>query len=135
MLPGLYFWIMCSPDLSPVFPWVRLAFRYPFNSLDYPFPAGYFIEAAVGVLYLAPFVAAAMFIPCARRSAKIDAPAGLRGVRILLWTVLASSIAILLFLAATRFTTQRYAGDFLPTLLLVAVAHFGIHIGRSKGLR
>jgi hypothetical protein len=135
ILPGLYFWLVCPPDFSPVFPWVRLAFRYPFNSLNYPFPAGYFIEAAVGVLYLAPFVAAAIFIPSARRPAKSGAPAGLGGVRILLWTVLSSSTAILLFLAATGFTTQRYEVDFLPTLVLVAVANFGIHISRSQGLR
>ena len=124
ILPGLYFWLACPPDLSPVFPWVRLAFRHPFNSPGYPFPPGYFIEATVGVLYLAPFVAGALFIP-----------AGLRGVRILLWTALASSAAVLLFLATTGFTTQRYEVDFLPAMVLVAIANFGIHIGRSKGLR
>ena len=63
ILPGLYFWLVCPPDFSPVFPWVRLAFRYPFNSPEYPFPPEYFIEATVGALYLAPFVAGALFIP------------------------------------------------------------------------
>ena len=135
LLPGLYFWLTCPPDLSPVFPWVRLAFRYPFNSPDHPFPAGYFIEATVGALYLAPFVAGALFVPFACRPAKSGTPAGLGGVSVVLWTALASSAAVLLFLAATGFTTQRYEVDFLPTVVLVAVANFGIHIGRSKGLR
>ena len=48
---------------------------------------------------------------------------------------MASSAAVLLFLAATGFTTQRYEVDFLPMLVLVAVANFGIHIGRSKGIK
>jgi hypothetical protein len=135
ILPGLYFWLVCPPDLSPVFPWVRLAFRHPFNLPAYPFPPGFFIEATVGVLYLAPFVAGALLIPFARRPAKSDTPAGLGGGRILLWTALASSAGVLLFLAATGFTTQRYEVDFLPTLVLAAVANFGIHIGRSRGLR
>ena len=38
VLPGLYFNLFCLPDFSPVFPWVRSAFRYPFDSPDYPFP-------------------------------------------------------------------------------------------------
>ena len=41
-------------------------------------------------------------------------PASLGKARILLWTAVASSGAILLFLAATGFTTQRYEVDFLP---------------------
>jgi hypothetical protein len=122
-----------------VFPWVRLAFRYPFNSPGYPFPPGYFIEATVGVLYLAPFVVGALFIPFARRpvahSPASGTPAGLDAVRILLWTALASGAAVMLFLAATGFTTQRYEVDFLPVLVLVALANFGIHIARGHGLR
>jgi hypothetical protein len=39
LLPGLYFMLFCPPDFSPVFPPVRLIFRYPFNSLHFPFPA------------------------------------------------------------------------------------------------
>lgn len=135
ILPGLYYWLACPPGLSAVFPWVRLAFRYPFNSPGYPFPPGYFIESTVGVFYLAPFVVGALFIPFARRPAKGGTPAGLGAVRILLWTALASSAAVLLFLAATGFTTQRYEVDFLPALVLVALANFGIHIARSQGLR
>jgi hypothetical protein len=118
-----------------VFPWVRLAFRYPFNSPEYPFPAGYFIEATVGALYLAPFVVGALFVPFVRRPAKSGTPVGLGGVPIVLWTALASAAAVLLFLTAIGFTTQRYEVDFLPTVVLVAVANFGIHIGRSKGFR
>jgi hypothetical protein len=124
VLPGLYFNLFCLPDFSLVFPWVRPAFRYPFDSPDYPFPPGYFIEATVGALCLAPF------IPGAFLRGKAPAP-----VRILLRTILASAAAILLFLAATGFTTHRYEVDFLPLLVLAALAGYGIHIARSSGFR
>jgi len=51
----------------------------------------------------------------------------------LLWTMAASSAAILLFLAATGFTTHRYEVDFLPLAVWVAVASSGIYIARSSG--
>ncbi len=126
VMPGLYFMLFCPPDFSPVFPWVRLALRYPFNSPDYPFPAGYVIEPIMGALYGAPFMVGALLIALAPRLAKVG---------ILLWIVLASSAAVLLFLTATGFTTQRYEVDFLPLAVLVAVANFGILIARSGGVR
>jgi hypothetical protein len=135
VLPGLYFWLACPPDLSPVFPWVRLAFRYPFDSPEYGFPPGYFIEPTVGAVWLAPLIAGALFVPFARRRTKSDATPDFGAVRILLVTVLASSAGILLFLAATGFTSQRYEVDFLPTAVLVAVAGLGILSGWSHGLK
>jgi hypothetical protein len=121
ILPGLYFWLACAPDFSGVFPWMRLALRYPFNSPAYSFPAGYFIEATVGAFYLAPFMAGALLVPF------------LRGVvRILLCAVLTFSAGVLLFLAATGFTTQRYEVDFLPHVVLAALAALGIYIGSRQ---
>ena len=123
VLPGLYFFGFCAPDFSPVFPWVRLAFRYPFDSPDYAFPPGYVIEGTVGALYLAPFVLAAFLVPRTQRR-----------VRVLLWAMLASSVLVLLFLAATGWTTQRYEVDFLPLFVLAALVNIGIYIGRSRGV-
>jgi hypothetical protein len=54
---------------------------------------------------------------------------------LLLWILLASSAAILLFITATGFTSQRYQVDFLPLAVLAAVAVFGIQIARSAGLK
>jgi hypothetical protein len=119
VLPGLYFMLFCAPDFGPVFPWVRLVFRYPFNSVNYAFPPGYFIEATAGALYCAPFVVGALLVPSSR------------AVRGLLWAMTAASAAILLFLAATGFTTHRYEVDFLPLAVWVALASLGIHISRS----
>jgi len=122
--PGLYFLLFCAPDFSPVFPWVRLVMRYPFNSLSYSFPPGYVIEKIAGALYLAPFVVAVVLIP------KAGGP-----VRILLRVALASSAAVLLFLAGTGWSTQRYEVDFLPWAVLAALAGMGIRIARSTALR
>jgi hypothetical protein len=125
VIPGLYFMLFCPPDFSPVFPWVRLVLRYPFNSPESHFPAGYVIEPIVGALYCAPFILGALFVVRGSSMAK---------VRILLRTALASSAAVLLFLTATGFTTQRYEVDFLPLAVLAAVASFGILIARSGGI-
>jgi hypothetical protein len=111
------------PDFSPVFPWVRAALRFPFNTPSYGFPPEYFIEPTVGVLFLAPFLLGIFLI---------RPPAG---VRMILWTILASSTAILLFITATGFTSNRYEIDFLPLAVLAAVAGFGIQIARTAGLR
>ncbi len=133
VLPGLYYWLICPPNISQVFPWVTLEFpfRYPFNEVR-PFPPGYFIESVVGVLYVAPFALGALLVPFRRRSAAavreaaVDAP-------LLLWTALGSSLTALLFLAATGFTTQRYEVDFLPLAVLAASANLCALISRRAG--
>src|SRR5262249_5493024 len=106
VLPGLYYFLGCSPNFSAVFPWARLRFRYPFDSTNYPFPPEYFYEPVVGALYLAPVIAGCLLFPPKRL-----APAVLR---MMLGVLIASSGVVLLFLAATGFTTQRYVVDFLP---------------------
>jgi hypothetical protein len=58
----------------------------------------------------------------------------LANVRSMLWIALASSAAVLLFLTATGFTTQRYEVDFLPLTVLAAVASLGIVIARCGGI-
>jgi hypothetical protein len=133
LLPGLYYWLICPPNISPVFPWITLAypFRYPFNEVR-PFPPGYFIEAIIGVLYVAPFAAGALLIPVRRRAAKADHDNAV-GAPLLLWTALGASLTALLFLAATGFTTQRYEVDFLPLAVLAALANLCIHLSRRAG--
>jgi hypothetical protein len=71
---------------------------------------------------LAPFVAGVIFVNSARGT-----------LRALLWALLASSAAILLFLSATGFTTQRYEVDFMPPLVLAAVTGAAVRIGTLKG--
>ncbi len=133
VLPGLYYMLFCPPDFSPVFPIVRLVLRYPFNSLAFPFPAGYFIEPIAGGLYVAPIIAALAMTPWAVRLVMQREPENARTFRFLMWTILASSAAVLLFLAATGFSTQRYQVDFLPLAVLGGAAAFGVCLARSTG--
>jgi hypothetical protein len=102
-IPGIYHFLFAAPEFSLVFPWL--------HPVSHPMtlPPGYFLEPTVGALWLAPFLLAAFFIP--------RLP-----VRPWLWMLTASALAILLFLAATGFTTQRYEVDFLPLLVLSALA-------------
>jgi hypothetical protein len=133
VLPGLYYWLICPPNISPVFPWVTLEFpfRYPFNEVR-PFPPGYFLEGIMGVLYAAPFAAGALLIPF-RRRATVAVQQAAVGAPLLLWTALGASLTGLLFLAATGFTTQRYEVDFLPLAVLAALANLFIFISRRAG--
>jgi hypothetical protein len=133
VLPGLYYWLICPPNISPVFPWVTLEFpfRYPFNEVR-PFPPGYFIESIMGVLYVAPFAAGALLIPF-RRRATVPVREAAVGAPLLLWTALGASLTALLFLAATGFTTQRYEVDFLPLAVLAALANLCTFISRRAG--
>ena len=118
--PGFYFWLVCPPDFSFVFPWVRLVFRYPWNSLAHPFPHLYFIEAMTGVAFVAPFAVAALFPRLERRS-------------VLLWTTLVSAAGVLLFLMLTGFSTQRYETDFLPMTILVALVNLAVWSSGRRG--
>jgi len=114
---GLYYFLFCDPDFGPVFPWIRLPFRYPFGLEEQPFPEQYFYEPTAGALWIAPFLAGAAVIFFRRGLAP--------PVRLILWILLLSSAAIVLFLAATGFTTQRYEVDFIPMAALAAVAGLG----------
>jgi hypothetical protein len=111
VLPGLYYFVIIPPDFSPVFPWIRWPLRYPFH------PAGQFLEPTAGCLFLAPFLIGILFVR------------GVRGA----WMMFATAAAILLFVAGTGFTTQRYQVDFLPLAVLAAAAAFAVAIARRKG--
>jgi hypothetical protein len=120
LLPGLYYMLICPPDFSPVFPWVRLALRLPFDASHYPLPRGYFLEPVAGALFVAPILVAIAF--------RVSLSPLLKS---LWWTVVLSSIAILLFVALTGFTTQRYLVDFVPLGVFAAL----IKLSRQPGHR
>jgi hypothetical protein len=124
VLPGLYYMLVSPPDFSWVFPWVRLALRMPFGATEYPFPPGYFLEPTAGALWIAPFLIAASMPP-------VGAP---RTLRLVFWTGVFAAIFILLFVAASGFTTQRYLVDFVPLLVFAAVANLADRMTRSSGL-
>jgi hypothetical protein len=123
--PGLYYFLFCAPEFEPVFPWVRIVTRYPFDLVSYSFPPQYFVESIVGGFYLAPFAAACVWI--SRGAAE--------AARHALWAMVAASAGVLLFLSATGFTAQRYELDFLPLALFAGLANLMVLAERRTGWR
>lgn len=120
LIPSSYLFLVSPPDFRSVFPWVHTVLRHPPGG----FPPGYVVEAVTGAFYLAPFLPAALWV---RREG---------GTSSLLVAVMAKgALGILLFHLATGWTTQRYAVDFLPILVLAAVANLGIRISQQQGWR
>jgi hypothetical protein len=112
--PGLYYMLFSPPELSQVFPFFRMALRFPWNAREYPFPEGYFLEPTVGALCLAPVLAGIVMLPWIRQPARMVAA-----------IALTSGVAIMLFLSATGFASQRYEIDFVPLAVFAGVVAWG----------
>ena len=115
MAPGLYYLLLCPPDVVPEFPFFRLAWREPFDATVNLLPPGYFLEPTGGLLALCPIACIAILAPLCRKRF-----AGKRGIFAFLAAMLAFAFACIFIVAATGLTSQRYEVDFLPFLLLVA---------------
>lgn len=130
LVPGLYFMLLSRPEFSPVFPWMRMVFRFPFDSADkHPLPPEYFIEPTVGALWIAPLIAAALIVPRRRPRTGLDEVTTISGIAV------AAAVAVLLFLMFTHLATHRYIVDFLPLAVFAAVVNLAIHICGSSGWR
>jgi hypothetical protein len=124
LIPGLYFMLLSRPELGATFPWMRMVFRFPFDSaVRHPLPPDYFVEPTVGALWIAPLIVAALFIPAARGSPE----------RSILGITLASSGAVLLFLMLSHLATHRYEVDFLPLAVFTAIANVAVLVSRRTG--
>jgi hypothetical protein len=111
--PGLYYWLLCPPNLVPEFPFVRLAFRYPFDAVDL-LPMRYFLEPTGGILALCPLVFIAILAPfCGKLFSN-------RRTFALITAILVFTAGCILFVSATGLTSQRYEVDFQPYLVFVA---------------
>ncbi len=115
LVPGLYFMLLSRPEWSGVFPWMRMVFRFPFDSAEqHPLPPEYFIEPTVGALWTAPFLLAALLVLAVTK----------RGTetRLVTCAAAASGAVVLLFLMSSHLATERYEGDFVSLLVFAAVA-------------
>ncbi len=122
-LPGIYYFLLAPPDLGPVFPWIRLWYRFPFdNGNAHPLPPGYFLEPITGALWHAPLVVFALFAPWLLKN----------GPRYVAETAAAAGLAVLAFLISNHFTTHRYQVDFLPLLVFTALAALAVLAARSR---
>jgi hypothetical protein len=76
-------------------------------------------------------VAAALFVPSARRLANRWPESRPVEARTVLWAASSGSAAVLLFHIANHFATHRYLADFLPTAVLSALATSAIWISMA----
>jgi hypothetical protein len=132
-VPGMYYTLLAPPEFSRVFPWLRMVFRFPFDSAErHPLPPDYFVEPTVGALWLAPFLVAALWLPSKRRLLRADKDAHAPEVRMVLWVCAASAAAIWLFLISTHLSSQRYEVDFFPLATFAALAGLGIRAASAR---
>jgi hypothetical protein len=117
--PGAYYMLLARPEFSRVFPWMRMVFRFPFDSAErHPLPPEYFVEPTVGALWLAPFLPLAFWV---RRGYSKGPEA-----RLLVGTAAAAGVVLLLFLISTHLASHRYEVDFVPLLLFAAIANVAL---------
>jgi len=119
VLPGFYYMLLARPEFTKIFPWVLL----PFPARDFPRPSQYFIEPIAGALFLAPFLPLAYLALFVRK------------FRVVSWVTVMSASGILLFLATTGLSTQRYEVDFLPWFVLASMLGIAVWLQRASGVR
>jgi hypothetical protein len=125
LVPGFYYTLLARPDFSSVFPWVRIVFRFPFDSAErHPLPPEYFIEPTAGALWIAPILLAAFWIRAGRAKHAGE-------TRLVIGTAAGAGIAVLLFLVSTHLMTQRYEVDFLPLLVFAATVNLAMARGKA----
>jgi len=127
IFPSLYYFLFCTPTVDPVFPFVRLAFRWPFESIGYHFPARFFNGGTGGMLVLCPLVLLAVgpaFLP-----KKMSRHVAVTTI----WSLTAFSILSILFVGSLGLVSQRYEVDFQPYLLLAGCIFMGLAVGLMRG--
>ncbi|MGB6942757.1 MAG: hypothetical protein WBE37_10205 [Bryobacteraceae bacterium] len=115
VVPGLYYLLLCPPDVVPEFPFIRLAWRQPFDSSVNLLPPRYFLEPTAGLLALCPIAWIAILMPFCRRRF-----GGGQGIFAFLCAMLAFAITCMFFVATTGLTSQRFEVDFLPFVVFAA---------------
>jgi len=131
--PGMYYTLLDPPEFSRVFPWLRMVFRFPFDSAErHPLPPEYFVEPSVGALWLAPFLVAALWVPSKRRLQRVAEKACAAEVQTVLWVCAVSAAAIWCFLISTHLSSHRYEVDFFPLASFAALAGLGIRAASAK---
>ena len=118
---GLYYLLVVRPDFDPVFPWLHATLRKP----NFPRPAIYTLEPIIGALFFAPFLFTMLLWVRAGPARQILA------------LLVGSALGIVLFIAGTGWSVQRYEVDFLqllvPAALTCAVARLPGVVTGSAG--
>jgi len=127
IFPALHYFLFATPTFDPVFPFLRIAFRVPFESLGYRLPTRFFNEGTAGIIVLCPLVllalAPALFSPKMRRHIAV----------VTAWALTAYSLLCIVVVASLGLLSQRYEIDFEPYLLLAACICVALTIGVMRG--
>jgi len=115
VVAGLYYLFLSPPRIEPEFPFIRLVLRDHLHLLSYTLPPGYFLERIAGALLLCPLILLAPLAPVFVKRLKNNS-----AVAALLAVMLTYAGACVLIIAMLPFSSQRYAVDFLPSLLFVS---------------
>jgi hypothetical protein len=121
---GLYYLLFCPPRIEPEFPFVRLVLRSP----GFALPRDYFLERIAGALLLCPLIVLAPMAPFLARRAGEK-----RAVPVLLTAMVAFGISCVVFIALVPFSSQRYAVDFMPSLLFASCVAAAALLGTMRG--
>ena len=127
IFPGLHYFLFSTPTVDGVFPFLRIAFKVPFESLGYHLPARYFNEGTAGIVILCPLVLLALAAPFYMR--KITSQVAI----VTACALTAYSLLCILFVASLGLLSQRYEIDFEPYLLLAACILVALAIGTLRG--
>ncbi len=130
IFPGLHYFLFSTPTVDPVFPFLRIAFKVPFESLGYHLPARYFNEGTAGIVVLCPLVlfvlAAPLFVRKMSRHVAVVTACALT----------AYSLLCVFLVASLGLLSQRYEIDFEPYVVLAgcicAALAFGLMRGRKR---
>jgi hypothetical protein len=125
--PSLYYFLFSTPTADPVFPFLRIAFKVPFESLGYHLPARFFNEGTAGIVVLCPPVlfalAAPLFVPKMSRHVAV----------LTVWALTTYSLLCIFFVASLGLLSQRYEIDFQPYLLLAGCICVALAMGLMRG--
>jgi len=125
--PGLYYFLFAAPTVDPVFPFLRIALKVPFEAFGYHLPARFFNEGTAGIVVLCPLVLLALATRVAPKEM-----AGHRAV-VTVRALAAYSVLCMIFISSLGLLSQRYEIDFQPYLVVAACILMGLAIVLMRG--
>ena len=129
LVPGLYYFLISTPLVEPVFPFFRLLLRSASYLGSHVLPAHYFIEPVAGIVALSPLTLLGLLAPFFARTFRkkglqLYAPGSIerensRAAFQTLCAMYVHALGCLLFIAGLGLTTHRFEPDFEPPLLII----------------
>lgn len=143
LFPGLYYLLISTPLVEPVFPFFRLILRSASYLGSHVLPRHYFIEPVAGIVALSPMTLLGLLAPVFARTFRkenieIYTPGSIgressRATFQTLCAMYVHALGCLLFIAALGLTTHRFEPDFEPPLLIIGLVVAAVLLGKLRG--